>query len=342
METTQPPLQKVEESMTPYLIESSSNMIDTDIEINNTVRRERRNIFGKIVNNKNEPIYLVEVKNLSNSSDNVTYTNSNGEFIIFASPDDNVRISKERFRTETIKLKMNDNYTLEKNFPHLPIILGIIGFIYLVITFTFIGIGASLRKKETDKYKRNTLLAFIILSLPFTPFQPVFLVVLIILCAIYHKELNEDNSQLPVAVPVPYGNNQYKQKTQNQNSMKQNLMKQNRQSQNLMKQNTQNQNSMKQNLMKQNTQNRNLMKQNRQSQNLMKQNGQNQNLMKQNGQNQNVFRNRMNNNLVRQNIPFATPVEGINNNTSGIPYGKVVNNQNNLYTKSRQNFNNQN
>ena len=300
METTQPPLQKFEESMTPYLIEGSSNMIDTDIEINNTVRRERRNIFGKIVNNKNEPIYLVEVKNLSNSSDNVTYTNSNGEFIIFASPDDNVRISKERFRTETIKLKMNENYTLEKNFPHLPIILGIIGFIYLVITFTFIGIGANLRKKETDNYKRNTLLAFIILSLPFIPFQPVFLVVLIILCAIYHKEFKEENSQLPVAVPLTNGKNQYKQKTQNQN--------------------TQIQNVRKQNLMKQN---------------LMKQNRQNQNLRKQNYENKNVQGNSINRNLARQNqyrnIPFATSVEGINNNTSTIPYGKVINSQNLTY-----------
>ena len=301
METTQPPLQKLKESITPDLIESSSYMIDNEININNTVTRQRRNIFGKVVNNKNEPIYLVEVKNLSNFTNNTTYTNSNGEFIIFASPEDNVRISKERFRSKTIKLTMNENYTLESSFPYLLIILGIIGFIYLVITFTFMGIGANLRKKmkgndqEKNKYKRNTLLAFIILSLPFIPFQPVFLVVLIVLCALYHKELEEGNKQIPTAVPVPYGNNRYKQKTQNQN--------------------------------------------------LRKQNGQNQNLRKQNYEKKNVQRNIINRNLVRQhqygNIPFATSVEGINNNTSGIPYGEVVNNSSNLLNKRIQNINNQ-
>ena len=238
METTQPPLQISDESITPDFMENSLNIIDNEININNTVTRQRRNMFGKVVNNKNEPIYLVEVKNLSNFTNNTTYTNSNGEFIIFASPEDNVRISKERFRSKTIKLTMNENYTLESSFPYLLIILGIIGFIYLVITFTFMGIGANLRKKmkgsdkEKDKYKRNTLLAFIILSLPFIPFQPVFLVVLIVLCALYHKELEEGNKQIPTTVPVINGKRQ-NQKGQNQNGQRQNGQSQNRQRNNI-------------------------------------------------------------------------------------------------------------
>lgn len=297
METTQPPLQISDESITPDFMEN-------EININNTVTRQRRNIFGKVVSKKNEPIYLVEVKNLSSSSDNTTYTNSNGEFIIFASPEDNVRISKERFGSKTIKLTMNENYTLEKRYPYLLIILGIIGFIYLVITFTFMGIGANLRKKmkgsdkEKNKYKRNTLLAFIILSLPFIPFQPVFLVVLIVLCALYHKELKEDNNQIPIAVPVINGQNQNRQRQNGQSHKIQNKI------------------------------------------------GQRQNLRKQNYEKKNVQRNIINRNLVRKNqygnIPFATSVEGINNNTSGIPYGEVVNNSSNLLNNKRQNINNPN
>ena len=252
METTQPPLQISDESITPDYMENSLNIIDNEININNTVTRQRRNIFGKVVNNKNEPIYLVEVKNLSNFTNNTTYTNSNGEFIIFASPEDNVRISKERFRSKTIKLTMNENYTLESSFPYLLIIIGIIGFIYLVITFTFMGIGANLRKrmkgndKEKNKYKRNTLLAFIILSLPFIPFQPVFLVVLIVLCALYHKELKEDNKPIPIAVPVINGKIQRIQSVRGQNQNGQNQRRQNL-IQNQRRQNSiQNKNSSKQ------------------------------------------------------------------------------------------------
>jgi hypothetical protein len=313
METTQPPLQISDESITPDFMENSSNIIENEININNTVTRQRRNIFGKVVNIKNEPIYLVEVKNLSNSSDNTTYTNSNGEFIIFASPEDNVRISKERFRTKTIKLTMNENYTLEKRFPHLPIIFGVIfGSIYLAITFTFIGIGASLRKKETDKYKRNTLLAFIILSLPFIPFQPVFLVVLIVLCALYHKELKEDNSQIPTAVPVING--------QKQNLIGQGQRRQSHKIQNIQRNNI----NVTQGRQRQNGQN---PRQNQigQRQNGQRQNGQSllgqsllgQSQNRQSQNRQNIQRNNINVTQGRQsqfqNIPVATQVKETNN-----------------------------
>ena len=175
--------------------ESPSEFLEDNITTPDTISiSDRRNIFGKIVNKKNQPIYLVEVKNLSNSSQNTTYTNSNGEFTIFASPEDKVRISKKGVGSKTINLTINDNYTLEDSIDYLPIILGVLGFIYVVITCVFIGIGSKLREKETNNYKRNTLLAFIILSVLGIPFQPVFLIVLIILCAIYHKELQEGNN----------------------------------------------------------------------------------------------------------------------------------------------------
>ena len=304
METTQPPQKISDESITPDFMENSSNIIENEININNTVATHRRNIFGKVVNKKNEPIYLVEVKNLSDSSDNTTYTNSNGEFIIFASPEDDVRISKERFSSKTIKLTMNENYTLEKKrFPYLLIIVGIIGLMYLVITFTFMGIGANLRKKmkgsdnEKNKYKRNTLLAFIILSLPFIPFQPVFLVVLIILCALYHKELKEDNNQIPTAFPVTNG--------QRQNQKVQVLRRQNSNTQSKI------QNS--------NTQ------------------------YSKNYGNQNIQRNNINRNQGRQNqfknIPVATQVKKTNNYNQRTPYGEVNTSSSFLNNNRRQNTN---
>lgn len=304
METTQPPQKISDESITPDFMENSSNIIENEININNTVATQRRNIFGKVVNKKNEPIYLVEVKNLSDSSDNTTYTNSNGEFIIFASPEDDVRISKERFSSKTIKLTMNENYTLEKKrFPYLLIIVGIIGLMYLVITFTFMGIGANLRKKmkgsdnEKNKYKRNTLLAFIILSLPFIPFQPVFLVVLIILCALYHKELKEDNNQIPTTFPVTNG--------QRQNQKVQVLRRQNSNTQSKI------QNS--------NTQ------------------------YSKNYGNQNIQRNNINRNQGRQNqfknIPVATQVKKTNNYNQRTPYGEVNTSSSFLNNNRRQNTN---
>ena len=200
METTQPPLDYLENDITT---QPPLDYLDYDITTPNNIdtisMSERRNIFGKIVNKNNQPIYLVEVKNLSDSSQNITYTNSNGEFTIFASPEDNVRISKKGVGEKTINLTINDSYTLENKFELLPIILGVLGFIYLVITCVFIGVGSKLREKETDSYKRKTLLIFILLSVLGIPFQPVFLIVLIILCALYHKELQEN---IPVASQV--------------------------------------------------------------------------------------------------------------------------------------------
>lgn len=155
---------------------------------------QRRIIFGRIVDNKNKPLYLVKVINTSNPSQAPVYTNSNGEFNILGSLTDIINISSSGFKEKDTRLKLNDIYTLEKSDTFT--IVSILGSIYFIVLIVFTIWGAELINKK--KGNKGALIAMIVLSWVGLGLNPVFLVVLIILCIVYsiegHKKNNSQNN----------------------------------------------------------------------------------------------------------------------------------------------------
>lgn len=169
METTQPPTQPSTETQIGFL--------------------QERPIFGRIVDKNNKPLYLVKVINTSKPSQAPVYTNSNGEFNILGSLTDIINISSSGFKEKETRIKLNDIYTLEKS--NSFTIVSILGSIYFIVLIVFTIWGAELINKK--KGNKGALIAMIVLSWVGLGLNPVFLVVLVILCIVYSIEGHKNN-----------------------------------------------------------------------------------------------------------------------------------------------------